>query len=498
MTFFCKFKTITFFVLFSVVGVTVTGQSIPKLSAGEARYDIRRLEYVVFDAHINIPYVVDTSQLRADFKTLLESIQDSIGTSELYLKAAKVFYTIQDAHCALMLPDDCNDYLADDNLYLPLKPIFQNGKMWLESVYKDTVPGFSEILKINDHSATEILAALLPYTSADGAGIFTKNHMSSNFFIRMFPLLFEVKEENKIIFCTTGDTSKFILKGIRGNDPGFRVWTKKTDNESRPYRIRFSENKEIAIMRIADFTSGNPGEYERFLRDAFAMIAKLKTSTLIIDLRDNTGGYADRGMVLCQYLFSHPFSYTCNLQSKASKSIRQELIRQSPLQRELFLFVSKNFGSESIKGIWKLKPGEKLNFITKAVKPVKKGLVFNGDLYLMMNGYSASTSGLVINTLGQREKTETVGEPAGCLQNGTFGQPTEFELPNSGIVGYISILRFNQDCFSNKKEVITPSIDYSLIPYFSANKKQDPWMNKLLNEIRQKDITPQPQPGLTQ
>ena len=242
-------------------------------------------------------------------------------------------------------------------------------------------------------------------------------------------------------------------------------------------------------MRIADFTSGGPGEYERFLRDAFAMIAKEKTSTLVIDLRDNTGGYADRGMELCRYLFPNSFSYTCNLITKASKSIRQELMRQSPLQREFFLFFSKNFGSKSIKGIWTQKPSERSDYSTKPINPANKKLVYTGNLYLMINGFSASTSGLVINTLSQRKKTVTVGEPAGCLQNGTFGQPTKFELPNSGIIGYISILRFNQTCFSNVKEVITPVIDYSSTPYFSAHEKQDPWMKKLLIQIREQNIS---------
>ena len=40
-------------------------------------------------------------------------------------------------------------------------------------------------------------------------------------------------------------------------------------------------------MRIADFTTG---KYKTFYKNSFKLIDSLKTKTLVIDLRDNTGG----------------------------------------------------------------------------------------------------------------------------------------------------------------------------------------------------------------
>ena len=106
-----------------------------------------------------------------------------------------------------------------------------------------------------------------------------------------------------------------------------------------------------------------------------------------------------------------------------------------------------------MRALWAKTDGVMDTTYEKTVKPIRSAQNYSGFLVVMFDGMSASTTGLVCNTLRKRPNTLLAGLPAGCAVSGTFGQPTSFELPNSGINGMISVLRFNQD---TAKCVLTP------------------------------------------
>ncbi|HPB03000.1 MAG TPA: hypothetical protein PLZ67_08610, partial [Bacteroidales bacterium] len=115
-------------------------------------------------------------------------------------------------------------------------------------------------------------------------------------------------------------------------------------------------------------------------------------------------------------------------------------------------------GNKAMRALWHKTEGIVDTTWEKQVKPIRSAKNYSGFLVVLFNGMSASTTGLVCNTLRKRPNTLFAGLPAGCAISGTFGQPTPFELPNSGITGTISILRFNQDTAPPVLTPITPDI----------------------------------------
>jgi C-terminal processing protease CtpA/Prc len=118
------------------------------------------------------------------------------------------------------------------------------------------------------------------------------------------------------------------------------------------------------------------------------------------------------------------------------------------------------------------------------IKP--HGFVFSGKLYILMNGLSVSTTGLVCNSLRLHRGALFIGEPGGFTPQGTFGQAIRFTLPNSGIAGYMSTIRFN-----STNDFIIDSIPF--MPDIHVNETiedilegRDPVLEKTLEIIRRK------------
>lgn len=238
-------------------------------------------------------------------------------------------------------------------------------------------------------------------------------------------------------------------------------------------------------MRIATFMGGNPGEYSRFLYATFRHLNNHQPVGLIIDLRHNGGGFADYGKKLVRYLMPEPFTYIDNIVSKSSTLMQREIIRNSVFQPEIIKFLQKDIGYKPLRAFWNKHSGIIDTTFEKLVKPVNAHRNYQGLLVLFIDGMSASTTGMVCNTLRNRPNTVFVGLPAGCAVSGTFGQPTQFVLPNSGITGFISILRFNQD---KKEPDLTPISPDVYIPESPQDLESDTdsQLNTLLSYLRGK------------
>lgn len=427
--------------------------SIPTalLSVKEVHQDIRYLRWFIMDAHIDPKALLDTTSYLKGFDSLISIINKPIGASEFYAMLAPVFYQIDDAHCALGLPPSSNNYLQNGGLYLPIKVRFIDTSMYIVSDYFEKITPGSRLMSINGVKASIIRRQILDVCSSDGDNDYTRMRVAEYYFHSMLPIFFNIDKENSVWACYGDTATEFVLPGVPRKTGKYRAWFAENHLTKSPeptFDLRFYNNGEIAYLHIASFSEGAIGEYRTFLGEAFRSIRAHKSQSLILDIRGNGGGYADRGRTLLRFLFDSPFTYLSNIVSKSSRGARIETIRSSPFNKEYISLLQSIFGSKPMRTMWHKPFGTYDTTYQKIVKPLKHNLIFKGTIYVLIDGMSASTTGLVCNTLRTRKNVVFAGEPAGCTIFGTFGQPIQFQLPNSGFIGYMSSMRFNQrdDC----------------------------------------------------
>ncbi|HCB63514.1 MAG TPA: hypothetical protein DHV29_05470 [Bacteroidales bacterium] len=459
---------------------------IPLLSPAQAQSDVSFFEKLFFSTHVDLALVTDTSLLRFRIDTLRSGLDDSISATELYRRLTPVFSSVRDIHCSLSLPAESNDYLQAGNLYLPLYVFCSNRELFIKGDFFDSCMVGGRIISINDVQSDSIFDILMLHSASEGENIHSREKIAEYHFPSVYPLYFNVDSVNTILIEYNGDTLNNFLPGV---DPKLSLYSDYFENgfdeQKHPYQFGFTDDKTIAYIRIESFMGGNPGEYRYFLKNAFLHINRLEPVALILDLRHNGGGFADYGKFLTRFLMKERYTYVHNLVSRSSKIAQREIIRQTPFQPEIVRLLQYTFGNKAMRGLWNKKEGLIDTTYEKQVKPFRSGKVYSGFLVVMFDGMSASTTGLVCNTLRKRPNTLFTGLPAGCTVSGTFGQPTEFELPNSGIIGYISILRFNQD---TNPSVLTPIMPDVELPESASDLifETDSQLNSVLKLIREK------------
>jgi hypothetical protein len=480
------FKLLAFLICSISYSAKTQTIDVKKLSPVQAKSDIEYFKNVFFSAHIYLALVCDTSVLKQRLDTLISGLNDSIYSSELYTRLMPVFTSIRDIHCSLHLPPENNDYFQSKKLYLPLNIFCSKGDLYVYNDYYDSCIAGSKILAINDVSADSIYSLLMIYSSSEGDNIHSREKIAELYFPSIYPLNFSVDSLNKIVVEHNSDTITHEIPGVIAKKEPYRSFFEKNKlNDDEPFEFGFSNDYNIAYIKIASFISGFPGEYKYFLNNVFRHIKIRKPKALILDLRNNTGGYANEGKLLTQYLMPEKYTYINNVVSKSSNIIQQEILKQSPLKPEIIRLTQYYLGNKSLRTIWKKQEGVVDTVWEKKIKPINSRKVYLGYLIVMFNGLSASTTGLVCNTLRHRPNTVFAGLPAGCAVSGTFGQPTAYELPNSGIKGVISILRFNQDTLPPVLTPIMPDIELPENPADIYTEK-DSQLNQIMNIILDK------------
>ncbi|KAF5050612.1 Peptidase family S41 [anaerobic digester metagenome] len=282
----------------------------------------------------------------------------------------------------------------------------------------------------------------------------SREKIAEYYFTSVYPLYFSVDSINEILVDAECDTFTCWLPGVNANEEPYHSYFADDNSEIEyPFSFGFSKDRTIAYLRITSFMNGDPGEYRYFLHNVFRHIQARQPKALILDLRHNGGGFADYGKLLTRFLMPEPYTYVNHLVSKSSRIVQREIIRQTPFQPEVVRLMQYTFGNKAMRALWEKTEGVVDTTWEKTVRPIRSRQNYSGFLVVLFDGMSASTTGLVCNTLRKRPNTLMAGLPAGCSISGTFGQPTSFELPNSGINGMISILRFNQD---TARCVLTP------------------------------------------
>lgn len=473
--------------------------------------------------HPQLYWYISKKDLDYKFDSLKSSITEPMTSREFFYKVAPVVSSIKQGHTRMFQLTKDFKFKEKDSLklkefgYTPFAKmkfgIFDN-KLYIlknDSWNKDIKTG-TEVVSVNGIKAQQLLDKYRQTITADGYVSTFKDRMLGNRFHSFFYGDFDFTDSLTCELRYNDTLRTALLKRVAPLDttksktnvkaPKAKLTVAQRDSARSERKKRlylgynssdsaysknltiYKSDSSIAIMKLNDFTGG---QYEKFYKNSFKKLDSLKIKTLVIDLRNNTGGSLFDSRCLYSYLADTNFRFIEKMEVTTPKSMLfTTYFKGVPLVVDLFILpfypiyftYALSHMSKGDNGKYYFRLGKKIE------KP--KEPRFRGQVYVLINGSSFSASCIISSNLRSSKRVFFVGEETGGTFNGNVaGRMHLFELPNSKLNARIGLL-----CMRPEHQVeqegrgIIP--DVSIIPSLDdVLKGNDPELNWIINKVQQ-------------
>ena len=400
--------------------------------------DLKELYKSIINTHPN-PYIYCSKEkLDSAYTIAQNAVLSAQNILDFSLVLTGFIKNIRDSH-TYFNPRDLLVLSGNKSKSVPFYLNKIDSKFYLVKAYDNTIPVGVEVLKVGSMTV-DSLYQLTRLFSPDEA--YTES-ARTEITIKMMGLVFNVQNEsleNEVQFKyvnTLGDT---LLKKIR------RIKSKKLFKNEEWYpskELEYHFLKDQAYLRVYSFESRNEKKFKKTIDQFFGLVASKGINSVIIDVRENRGGFILLLEHLLSYININDETYDLNYSYKRSDLDRFESL--SRLKKIDFVKKAKRVyprGMISKEYDFFLSPKGTLRTIL-----YEKNLVnssnnhYRGNCKLYMNGLSMSASVLLASWFKETNRGETVGTPCfGSLQ-ATHGNPATIVLKNSGLPVSISTLK---------------------------------------------------------
>lgn len=403
-------------------------------------------------------WYISKKELDYKFDSLKNSITKPMTSFEFYKKLSPVVGSVRQGH--LFVFPSVKTLSKSENKALKKKgmsPFSQldfeiiNDKMYVikNKSENKTISIGAEVVAVNGKNWSELLPEYYTLFASDGYNITWKRKRMSKIFSGFYTnengiqdsihYTFKQNDSLKVICIKrkkeplkTKDTAKSLSaqpKKISKKDKNTYGYNKLTKTNNRDLKF-IEKDSSIAVIKIKNFALGKPS---RFYKESFGKLKLFKTKTLIIDLRDNTGGSLKEITDLYGYLSDSTYVFLDPIQVVSKTTMIEKTryfsfpllakILLAPLHTPYTFFKThkKEDGSYYYSSSYS-KP-----------KPIHKN-AFQGKVYVLINGGSFSASSIISSNLKGSKRATFVGEETGGAYNGTVaGLMPIIKLPNSEV-----------------------------------------------------------------
>ena len=418
-----------------------------KTAAPKFKADRVLLKQILEDNHPSLYWYTTKDSLDYYFNTTINSINDSLTEVECRNKVA---YVISKIHCGHTAPRFSKDFTKQQEKHrYPMFPL--SIKTWKDTLVvtgcylpKDTIfKRGTVITSINGRSSKELLDSMFQLISTDGyTNVYKSQAISGNFglfykltwgFDSSYAITY-LDSAGKIQTTTitnyspapnpnkasqkTIDSLKKLLSAV----PELKKLEhpkKKTSKREMLRSLSIDSTQSTAYMRLTTFSEGH---LRTFFRQSFRKLQETKTKNLIIDLRENTGGYVSSSNLFTKYLINKPFKDS-DTSEAITKSIKHPYYVRGSLS---YWFSTQLISRKMVDGLYHDKRSE-----THFFHPKTK-LHFDGNIYILQGGYTYSAATIFTSTIKGQQNVTIVGEESG---GGSYGNTAMYLptiiLPNS-------------------------------------------------------------------
>ena len=473
-------------------------------SSEQLEEDLEVLQNGLEKLHPGLYRYTSKDSLKALFNKARGQIRAQKSYLELYRIISAILAKVKCQHTVAAPQSETLNKLMANGRFFPLKLQweFESLNAYVAADFSfgaDLEPG-TRIIKINNRSVAEIYDSLVPFFSSDG-DILTNKHSRLQVgvdFQFWYHLLIDRSEEFVVIMektdgrilerkydaTTFREWGKNHRKYRKSKNPMIREYMAhyvKIEQKNRTEPIRYRQLSErIGLLKVGNF---NSDRFEKRISEAFQKIKKENVEHLIVDIRNNGGG----SDVLGRYLFTHfidkPTVYFDSLYTSSGISDTTFLYRYTDKNQEWY--------QHNLRLVDKMAKG---GFATKP--EVNKGLKiqfprnnrFKGEVYILMNGRSASTTAEFTAAMHINNLATFIGEESGgAYHGGNGGDFAELKLPNSKIVVNIPLVKYvmnsKEPNFIGRGTLPDFDVTSSMKDYLNLS---DPQLNFALELIRKR------------
>jgi len=404
--------------------------------------DLSEVQRIIEDNHPALRYYNFSNRFLKTADSLRSVIDSPKTVMEFYVDLNLLIEKVNCGHTTADLPDFYWNAVTRRFKHFPFKLYFIGRKAFcLRNFSEDSsiVPG-SEIITINNIPVTEIISSFLKQTSSDGFNKTYKYAKMNRKHHGLFPGYPHFPDSYQIEFISAGDSAKHLVKAAaRSQSEIYKAVSGKNQYYGQ-YNFKLLTGSGAALLTISDFVPNSEKDYKVFLKRSFEKIISNDIKNLVLDLRGNDGGDPYNGNALLAYLMLRPYRY----------------------------FSDQAYGYDQLKEV---------------LKPNKNK--FDGRLYILMDGFSFSTSGHVLSILKDNNRGTFIGEESGGSFR-CFGCYSDYTLPNTKIV-----LNYSRCVFAAQVSSIDPGRgifpDHQITPNISdLTAGKDTVLNYTLDLIKQK------------
>lgn len=341
------------------------------------------------------------------FQTIEDKLVTEMTTMEFVRLLTPIHHLIGNNHTVIMPPNDYINYLKSGAKRLPFSLYFDNAQFYIsvdasnEYILKEG----AIIETINGRKISEIIEHIAANISIDGHNGISALARATKAFSRFYGYYYGLCESFEIEYLDlhkekrraiiSGITQKKILTNLKDRNPA------KDISEPNRAPFFFEVNNGIGILTIRTFVPPSNKKYKAFLHQVFQRITEENIESMILDVRNNGGGYPEASDELFTYFIEKEVYPT-----KAEYAITKDIQQEAYFVKDHFYKHFKKQKFEEKEGRYHIKGATK-----NILKPKK--YPFNGKLYILMNTYSASTTGHLLGLIKTYTHAIFLGEESG-------------------------------------------------------------------------------------
>ncbi|RAV99004.1 S41 family peptidase [Pseudochryseolinea flava] len=398
-----------------------------KYSIKEQHADLKYLKETLEKVHPDLFTYQTRQEFEKNFLNAIKNVQKNNSERSFLNIVSALIESIHCGHTTSIPSKEAVAYHQQFGKYFPLAVVVKNDRIFTTSSASN-INEASEIKNINTLDVKTILAQLRAVTPTDGAS--NKDAMISKYFATLYKNHISSADTFHVEYISPlNGMQKAQLPGIDYSSDGpSRITSKCYDSMS------------TVLITLPSFGGTN---FVRHIDSTFNAIHKYKIQNVIIDIRNNEGGYDSLGALLYSHLTDSTFDYYHRiLVNKPDTTSLNRLhfngINFTKALPEFINSINEHGNSYSFRQHRNLK------------KQTPKQNAFKGKLYVLINGITFSTAAEFASIVHDHHRALFIGESCGGAYRGnnSLGTPT-LTLPNTGIEVEIPIGRYELSLRNN-------------------------------------------------